>query len=117
MPQLKYVVFIFFVLCSFTAWASIAATAHWNVRTDGANTNGGFFDPAVASPGTDYSAQAAAQLSFANILSWGTNKHIYEFGPSGNCGVSWQWVVYLGRGQDARLDGMRFFPNLASPIR
>lgn len=46
----------------------LPATAVIEVRTDGADTNGGGFDPAIASAGTDRSQQAAAHASGTNLV-------------------------------------------------
>lgn len=43
---------------------AVNATAIWRVRPSGSNTNGGGYDPGIASPGTDYSQQNAAQVTF-----------------------------------------------------
>ena len=49
---------------------AIAGTAVWEVRpTVGSDLNGGFFDPSVSSPGTDYSQQNAAEYSFTDLAS------------------------------------------------
>ena len=108
MPQLKRFVAIAFLLFSLPLFAAVSATAHWNVRTDGANTNGGFFDPGVVSPGTDYSAQASAQISFTDIVVGATTSTftsvlnaattaspgngIYISGGSG-CTVGWYEIL------------------------
>jgi hypothetical protein len=42
---------------------AITSSAVWEIRTTGSDTNGGVFDVGVAGYGTDYSQQAAAQLS------------------------------------------------------
>ena len=40
----------------------VASTGVWEVRPGvGSDSNGGGFDPSVASPGTDYSQQNSAQ--------------------------------------------------------
>lgn len=43
---------------------AVNATAIWRARPSGNNTNGGGYDPGIASPGTDYSQQNAAQVTF-----------------------------------------------------
>jgi hypothetical protein len=48
-----------------------AATA-WDIRTTGSDSNGGGFDSGVASPGTDYSQQDAAQVAYTDIVIGGT---------------------------------------------
>ena len=50
---------------------ALPATAVWEVRpTVGSDTAcGGGFDPAIASPGTDYSQQDAAQYTFTDLAS------------------------------------------------
>lgn len=82
---------IFLILSVTPAFAAIASTARWNVRTDGANTNGGCFDPGVASPGTDYGAQASAQVAFTDLVIGATNTQLTSAGNPfssasvGNC--------------------------------
>lgn len=49
---------------------AIASTTAWEVRTDGDDNNGGGFDPVGG--GTDYSQQAAAQLSVTDGSGSGT---------------------------------------------
>ena len=44
----------------------------WEVRTDGASDNGGGFDPVSGTPGTDYSQQAAAQVTYTDLVIDGT---------------------------------------------
>jgi hypothetical protein len=46
---------------------AVNATAIWRVRPSGSNNNGGGFDPGIASPGTDYSQQNAAQVTFDGV--------------------------------------------------
>ena len=108
MPQLRLIVAGLILLLSSPIFAAVSATTHWNVRTDGSNTNGGFFDPGVASPGTDYSAQASAQITFADILIGSTTSTftsvlnaattaspgngIYISGGSG-CTVGWYEIL------------------------
>lgn len=48
--------------------ASVSSTTYWSVRTDGSDSNAGGFDASVASPGTDYSNQAAAQVTYTDIV-------------------------------------------------
>jgi hypothetical protein len=54
----------------FYGWLmSIAAATVWEVRTDGSDTlNGGGFNPAQASAGTDYSQQASAQVTYTDLV-------------------------------------------------
>jgi hypothetical protein len=68
----KIVAFALFLICTASVWATPNQTAHWNVRSDGSDSNGGLFDPSVSAPGTDYSNQAAAQVSFTDIVIGGT---------------------------------------------
>ena len=51
--------------------AAITATTVWEVRSAGADTNGGGFDPSVTSPGTDYSQQASPQYTVSTATSAG----------------------------------------------
>lgn len=46
---------------------AINPTAIWRVRPSGSNANGGGYDPGIASPGTDYSQQNAAQVTFDGV--------------------------------------------------
>lgn len=50
---------------------AIAATTVWELRATAtaANANGGGFNPNNATPGTDYSQQAAAQYSFSDLAT------------------------------------------------
>lgn len=43
---------------------AVGATAVWRVRPSGDNTNGGGYDAGISSPGTDYSQQDAAHVTF-----------------------------------------------------
>ena len=47
---------------------AIASTAVWEVRTTGSDTNGGGFDPGVSVPGTDYSVQDTAQITYTDLV-------------------------------------------------
>ncbi len=51
---------------------AVNATAVWRIRASGSNTNGGGYDPAITGAGTDYSQQAAAQLSVTDAASVAT---------------------------------------------
>jgi hypothetical protein len=55
---------------------AIAATAVWELRTTGADTNGGGFDPGVVSPGTDFSQQTAAQIAFTDLVIGATTTNL-----------------------------------------
>ena len=97
------------VLLAAPAFASISATAQWNVRTDGAATNGGFFDAGVTSPGTDYSLPATPQISFTDMVIQTTTttfvsalnpattaspgNGIYISGGTGTCTVGWYEIL------------------------
>ncbi len=49
---------------------AITATAVWEIRpTAGSDTNGGGFDASIASAGTDYSQQNAAQVAVTNAVT------------------------------------------------
>ncbi len=48
--------------------AAFNGSMQWDVRTTGADTNGGGFDPGVVSPGTDFSQQDSAQISYTDII-------------------------------------------------
>lgn len=47
---------------------ALPAGAVWEFRTTGNNTNGGFFNPANANAGTDYSQQDAAQVTYTDLV-------------------------------------------------
>ncbi len=64
---------IFFVCSSFT-WGAFNATMQFDVRTTGATTNSGGYDPGVASPGTNEAQQDA-----------GTAMTIVSAGTTGTC--------------------------------
>ena len=55
-------------MCSIPAFCTLPATLQWDVRTGGADTNGGGFDPSVTSPGTDYSQQNSAQIAYTDLV-------------------------------------------------
>ncbi len=57
-------------------WGAISSTMVWNVRSDGNNANGGGFNAAGSSPGTDYSLQAAAQVAFTDLIVGGTTTEL-----------------------------------------
>src|SRR5579885_697525 len=73
------------------AYAAIAATAVWDVRTTGSDTNGGCFDKGVTSPGTDFSVQDAAQVSYTDLVIGSTttqgtsSAHAFGSTHPGNC--------------------------------
>lgn len=46
---------------------ALPASLVWEIRTTASDTNGGGFDPGVASPGTDYSQQDAAQVAYTDL--------------------------------------------------
>lgn len=51
---------------------ALTAATLWRIRIGGADTNAGCFDPTVASAGTDYTDQDAAQLSVTDLACAGT---------------------------------------------
>jgi hypothetical protein len=55
------------VLFSGSAYGAISATAVWDVRTTGADTNGGGFDASVASPGTNFSLQNSPGVAYTDL--------------------------------------------------
>lgn len=56
---------------------AIPATCVWEVRpTNGTANAGGGFDPAVASPGTDYSQQDAVQIAYTDLVIGGTTTQL-----------------------------------------
>lgn len=72
------------------------ATAVFEVRTDGASTNGGGFDSGVASAGTDYSQQAAAQLSLTDGVTDGSNPTITSVTGGFTAAMIGNYVYYSG---------------------
>lgn len=80
---------------------ALAASAVWEVRSDGSSGNGGFFNASNVNVGTDFSQQAAAQISVTNGVANGTStvtSATAGFGAShpGNgikIGSSWYEVV------------------------
>jgi hypothetical protein len=56
------------LLCTFPAYCAFNATAQWDVRTTGSNSNGGAFDPGVSVPGTDYSQQNSPQIAYTDLV-------------------------------------------------
>jgi hypothetical protein len=89
--QMTKLILIFALLCSSPAFAAIAATAQWDVRTTGSDTNGGCFDPGVTSPGTDFSQQDTAQVAFTDLVIGGTTTQLtsaanpFTSASVGNC--------------------------------
>ena len=47
---------------------AFAATVEWEVRNGGNDANGGGFDPTSGTPGTDYSQQDAAQITYTDLV-------------------------------------------------
>lgn len=47
---------------------SVTANTIWRCRPGGSGTNGGGFDPTVASPGTNYATQDSAQVSYTDLV-------------------------------------------------
>lgn len=47
---------------------AIAASMVWEIRSTGATTNGGGFDPTSGTPGTDFSQQDAAQITYTDMV-------------------------------------------------
>lgn len=59
---------------------ALPATAVWEVRTTGSDANGGAFDPSVTSPGTDYSQQDAAQVTYTDMVIGATTTQLTSAG-------------------------------------
>ena len=55
---------------------ALNSSQQWWVRTDGNELNGGGYDSAIAGAGTNYSDQAAAQLSLSDLASPGAGTTI-----------------------------------------
>lgn len=68
--KLRALSLVFLILmASWPSMAAFNAATAWDVRTTGADTNGGGFDTSKA--GTDYSQQNAPQFSYADIVIGG----------------------------------------------
>lgn len=52
----------------------------YEVRTGGSDSNGGGFDPTVASPGTDYSQQNSAQVAYTDLVIGATTTNLTSVG-------------------------------------
>lgn len=50
------------------------------IRTTGSDSNGGGFDPGVASPGTDYSQQDSPQITYSDLVIGGTTTQLTSAG-------------------------------------
>ncbi len=61
---------IIFILSAYSAFAAVAATTVWEVRTTGNNNNGGGFNSAAS--GTDYSQQDSPQIVYTDLVIGGT---------------------------------------------
>lgn len=100
------------------AWATINNTMNWDVRTTGSDSNGGGFDGAVASPGTDFSQQNSPQVTYTDLTIGGTTTQVtsaaFPFGSTypGNvinitsgtgCTTGWFEVISVS-GTTATLD-------------
>jgi hypothetical protein len=48
--------------------ATVNAGMQWDVRSTGSDSNGGGYDATVAAPGTDFSQQDAAQVSYTDLV-------------------------------------------------
>ena len=60
---------LFFLALGLPLSAAVTSgTIQWDVRTTGADTNGGGFDASVSSPGTDFSQQNAAQIAYTDLV-------------------------------------------------
>lgn len=56
---------------------SLSASVVWEVRpSSGSSSNGGGFDNSVSSPGTDYSQQNAAQITYSDLVIQATNTQL-----------------------------------------
>lgn len=60
--------FLLFFAIVWGTKANISSTAVWEVRTTGNIANGGGFNGAGSSPGTDFSQQDAAQIAFTDLV-------------------------------------------------
>jgi hypothetical protein len=67
----------------------LASTVVWEVRPGfGSDTNGGGFDPGVSSPGTDWSQQNSAQISYTDLVIGATTTQLTSVGnPFGSVDV------------------------------
>lgn len=55
---------------------TINSTMEWDVRSTGNATNGGGYDASVAAPGTDYSQQDAAQITYTDLVIGATTTQL-----------------------------------------
>jgi hypothetical protein len=80
---------------------ALASTGVWEIRSDGSSGNGGYFNSANVSAGTDYSQQAAAQVSVTDGVANGTTTitsatAAFTTAMAGNgikIGASWYEIV------------------------
>jgi hypothetical protein len=61
--QMKNLIFILTLLVPIPAFATFGAATAWDVKTTGANTNGGGFDSGVGAPGTDESQGSGTAIT------------------------------------------------------
>jgi hypothetical protein len=66
-PIIVWVVLLALVLAG-QCPAAFNVGMQWDVRTTGSDANGGGFDPTVVAPGTDFSQQNSAQISYTDIV-------------------------------------------------
>lgn len=91
MPQLRTLLTALLLLMPLPCFAALQATVNFDVRTTGADTNAGCFDPGVASPGTDYSQQNSPQVTYSDLVIGATNTQLTSAGNPfssasvGNC--------------------------------
>lgn len=64
------------MLALLPASGAINGRMQWDVRTTGNDANGGGFDAGVASPGTNFSVQDAAQQAYTDLVIGGTTTQL-----------------------------------------
>jgi hypothetical protein len=55
---------------------ALPASGIWECRVSGNDANGGSYDPGVTSPGTDYSVQDSAQVSYTDLVIGATTTQL-----------------------------------------
>lgn len=71
---MKTIRLILFLILAAPSWAAISSTIEWDVRTTGADTNGGGFKPGAT--GTDFSQQDSAQYALTGLTTSGISTTI-----------------------------------------
>lgn len=102
---LRFLFTLLLLLTSFSqAYAAIAATAVWEVRSLAAGFGGGCFDASVSAPGTDRSQSSSLFLTYTDLVAATTTTitsagNPFDSTSPGNClritsGTNWTVGVY-----------------------